>query len=419
MLLQKIKNTLTQPFQALGHRNFKIFLSGQIISLIGTWMQTISLPWLAYTITKSPFLLGLVGTLQFLPVLFLSLFVGALLDRFNKRHVLICTQSTLAVIASLFAFLVITGQIQYWHILILASIQGVVAAIDMPTRQSFMIEMVGKNDLMNAIALNSTIFNTARILGPAIAGFVMAKIGIGFCFLFNAFSFFPLILGLFFITPLPSVKREAKKAILQDIGDGLKYILSEKILIQTILTVLIVSTFIMNFNVLVPVFAKTVLHENETGFGYLMSCMGIGSLLGALTVASKSRQGPKRRTMIGAALMVACVFILVSFCEHFLISACLIALAGFLAVTFQTSANSTIQLNAKDEFRTRAISAYFLVNAGTTPLGNLFAGTVIEHFGIQTCFILIGLLVFSLISLLLFFTRNKNEFKTEVSSEKI
>ena len=409
MNLLKIKQTLTQPFTALEHKNFKIFLSGQIISLIGTWMQTISLPWLAYTITKSPLLLGLVGTLQFLPVLLFSLFVGALLDRFNKRRVLIFTQSTLAINASLFAFLVISGHIQYWHILILASIQGIVAAIDMPTRQSFMIEMVGKKDLMNAIALNSTIFNTARILGPAIAGLVMAQIGIGFCFLFNALSFLPLIFGLFFIKPFPAVKREAKKEILGDIADGLKYILSEKILIQTILTVLIVSTFIMNFNVLVPVFAKTVLMQNEKGFGLLMSCMGVGSLLGALTQASKSRQGPKRKNMIGAALLVACVFVAVSFTHQFFVSACLIALAGFLAVTFQTSANSTIQLNAKDEYRSRAISAYFLVNAGTTPLGNLFVGTVIEHFGIKICFILIGLLVFSLVSLLVFLTRNKKE----------
>ncbi len=409
MNLAKFKEKLTQPFTALGHRNFKIFLSGQIISLIGTWMQTISLPWLAYTITKSPLLLGLVGTLQFLPVLLFSLFVGALLDRFNKRHVLICTQSVLALTASIFAFLVISGHIEYWHILILASIQGIVAAIDMPTRQSFMIEMVGKSDLMNAIALNSTIFNTARILGPAIAGFVMSQIGIGFCFLFNAVSFLPLIIGLFFIKPLPSVKREIKKAILSDIADGLKYILSEKILIQTILTVLIVSTFIMNFNVLVPVFAKTVLMQTEKGFGLLMSCMGIGSLLGALTQASRSRQGPKRKNMIGAALLVACVFIVVSFTDQFFVSACLIALAGFLAVTFQTSANSTIQLNAKDEYRSRAISAYFLVNAGTTPIGNLFVGTVIEHFGIKVCFILIGVLVFSLVSLLVFLTRNKKE----------
>lgn len=368
-------------------------------------MQTISQPWLAYSITKSPFLLGVVGAIQFTPTLLFSLFVGAAVDRFNKRHLIIGTQIILALLAMIYSALVFSGHIQYWHILILATIQGTVSAIDMPSRQTFMVELVGKEDLMNAIALNSTIFNGARIIGPAIAGIVMAEIGIGFCFLFNALSFLPLIGGLFFIVPLTVPKKEKSKNILSEVSDGLRYIVQEKILLRTIVTVFIVSTFIMNFNVLIPIFAKTVLKAKETGFGYLMSAMGLGSLIGALTIASKSKKGPQARIMIGAAICVSIVFILIGLNTFYYLSFVLVALAGFLSVSFLTTANSTLQLKAKDEFRSRVISVYFFVNAGSIPFGNLFVGALCDHFGVQKSLIIIGSLVLFLIGILLLVTK--------------
>ena len=396
-----------QSFHAFTHKNYRIFWFGQLISLIGTWMQSVSQPWLAYSITKSPFLLGVVGALQFTPILIFSLFTGAYVDRLNKRYLIIGAQLILAILAVFYSLLVFSGHIQFWHILVLASLQGIVSAVEMPARQSFIVELVGKDDLMNAIALNSTIFNAARIIGPAIAGIVMAKIGIAYCFLFNALSFIPVITGLFFIKPLLIPKNETRKKILLEIADGFRYIVRDKNLLQTMLMVSIVSTFIMNFNVLIPLFAKTVLKTNETGFGYLMSCMGMGSFLGALSIASKSKSGPQERILVGAAIAVSLIFILVGFNTFYFLSFLLIGLAGFLAVSFLTTANSIVQLKSNDDFRSRVISIYFFVNAGSIPFGNLFVGALCDHFGVKRSFIFIGLLVLILVLTLLWITRKQ------------
>jgi MFS family permease len=423
MFLEKISDKLKSSFHALSHQNFRIFWFGQIISLIGSWMQTISQPWLAYKITNSPFLLSIVGALQFLPMLIFSLFIGALLDRFDKKKIIILTQSTLAVLALILSFLVFTKQIQYWHILIIALLQGFANAIDMPSRQSFMIQLLGKKDLMNGIALNSAIFNGARIVGPAVAGILMAKAGIEYCFFINAISFIPVIIGLFFIQPIIiSDPVKSQNNILTDILNGLKYIFHDTTLLKTIISVTIVGTFVMNFNVFVPVFAKTVLKQDEAGFGYLMSSMGIGSLLGALIMAAKSKNGPKNIFLTGSAFLVSIVFIIIGLNSNYILTAVFLAIAGCLTVSFMTTANSTIQLNSSDEFRSRVISVYFLVNAGSTPIGNLIVGGLSDLFGIGLCFIIIGLIVFILILALFFISNNdkkKNQLNKNFSNESI
>jgi MFS family permease len=399
-LISIVKSYIRKNFHSLSHLNFRIFWSGQIISLIGSWMQTISLPWLAYSLTKSPLLLGVVGALQFTPMLFLSLFVGALLDRFEKKKILIFTQISLAVLALILSVLVFTHIIRYWQIILVAGLIGIINAIDMPGRQTFIIELVGKKDLMNAIGLNSAIFNGARIVGPALAGILMAGLGMGFCFFINAVSFIPVIAGLFFIKPLFSYHNKSNKNILHEVAEGLRYMHSEKLLFSTIIMVFIVGTFIMNFNVLVPVLTKEALKLGERGFGFLMSSMGVGSLLGALIVAVRSKNGPKSAIMKGAAILVSVVFVLIGLNKSVLITAGLLALAGFLTVTFLTTANSTLQLNSRDEFRSRAVSVYSLVNAGTTPIGNLITGGVTDALGIKMCFIIIGAGVFIMIAVL-------------------
>lgn len=232
LFLNNAITKLHKNFHALSHRNFRIFWFGQIISLIGTWMQTISLPWLAYTLTHSPFLLGLVGALQFTPMLFFSLFAGVLVDKIEKKKIIIFTQIVLALCALAISILVLTKQVQYWHLLVIALIIGFANTIDMPGRLTFIIEMIGKEDLMNAIALNSTIFNLARIIGPSIAGIVMQAVGIGFCFLINAISFIPVITGLFFIKPLFCISNKSNNKILKDIGEGLKYIYSQNFILD-------------------------------------------------------------------------------------------------------------------------------------------------------------------------------------------
>ncbi len=400
-----------KSFHSLSHVNYRIFFSGQIISQIGSWMQTISLPWLAYTITGSAFLLGVVGAMQYLPVLCFSLFTGAAIDRFEKKKIVIFTQIALAVIAFILAFLVLSHLIRYWHLVVLSLLIGFINALDFPARQSFVIEMVGKDDLMNAIGLNSAVFNGARIVGPAIAGILMAGLGIGWCFLINAISFLPLIAGLFFIKPVFSfMKDSGKTKIISNVYNGLKYIFSENILLKTVITVFIIGTFIMNFNVLVPVLAKAGLHQKEQGLGLLWSCMGIGSLTGALVITARSKHGPKIFVLTGAGFAVSVIFIIIGLNSNLVLSSFLLALSGFITVSFLTSANSALQLKSKDEYRSRVISVYQLVNAGTTPIGNLIAGGLSQVFGIGICFITIGTGVLLMLSTL-FFVRKRSFHK--------
>ncbi len=259
-------------------------------------MQNIAQPWLAYSLTGSPFLLSLVGALQFTPVLLFSLFAGVILDKLPKKTILLFTQSSSLVITLLLAILVQSGGIRYWHILMMAAALGLVNTVDMPARQCFVIELVGKEDLMNAIALNSAVFNLARIVGPALAGIVMGYAGVAACFFINSASYAAVIFGLLFvksITPV-CVSQVKRTNIISDIKDGLKYITKTSILLKTITAMGIVGAFAMNFNVLVPVFAKTVLGQQEKGFGFLMSFLGMGSFIGAMLIASISKSGPSR-----------------------------------------------------------------------------------------------------------------------------
>lgn len=411
--LKKIKFILLKNFCAFNHKNFRIFWSGQSISVIGTWMQTISLPWLSYTLTNSPFLVGVVGAVQFLPTLLLTLFAGVLNDKFKKKEILIITQSTLAFSAFILALLIFTNTIKYYLIIIIALIIGTATAFDMPTRQAFVIELVGKNDLMNAIALNSAVFNMARIIGPALGGLTIAYIGIEYCFLFNAISFLPVIIGLFFIVPYEVNNNKNNLTLLESIKDGIKYCYQKKSLFWVLMAVFVLATFAMNFNVLVPVFTKTILNKGEKDFGFLMSCMGIGSFLGALNVATKSKKGPKRIFLLLTSISTSILFILIGINKNFLFTGILLGFTGFCNTSFFTTANSFLQLNSEDEYRGRVVSLYALLFNGTTPIGNLFCGSISNHFGANYAFIICGILIFTLI--LLMFTiivfLNKKTFR--------
>ena len=365
---------LKTVLRALRHRNYRLFFAGQLISLVGTWMQMVAQPWLVYRLTGSSLLLGTVGFVSQIPVFLLAFVGGTVADRYNRHRVVIATQTAAMVLAFILSALTLTGMVRIWHIFVLSALLGIVNSFDMPGRQAFIVELVEKEDLMNAIGLNSTVFNGARIAGPAIAGVLMAGIGIGFCFLINALSFLPLIIGLFFIHPIYRQK-SSSNSILGDISDGIKYMFSEKILRNTLIIVFIIGTFIVNFNVLIPVLAKSGLHLEEKGFGFLMSSVGAGSLLGALFITLRSKHGPKNILLIGSALLVSATFILIGLNNNLFMAAFLLAVSGFMTVTFMTTANSTIQLNSKDEFRSRVLSFYMLVNAGTTPIGNLTCGT--------------------------------------------
>jgi MFS family permease len=393
--LHQVHERLSGNFSSLKHTNFRIFWFGQLISLIGSWMQTISLPWLTYNITKSAFLVGLIGALQFLPSLAFSLFAGVIIDKYNKKNLLLITQSTLAILAFLLFFLVFGNMIKFWHIVIITFFIGCANSLDMPARQSFMIELVGKDDLMNAIALNSSIFNLARIFGPAVAGLLMSAIGISFCFFINAVSFLPIIIGLiFFIKPVfkyHNQKNDIK--IIKNIKEGLLYIKKEKLILTTLISVLIMGTFAMNFNVMVPVFSKEILNLQEAQFGFLMSSMGIGSLIGALIIASRSKKGPNEFFLTGCTIIVTLLLLLLGISDTYVLTALILGLTGIFTVMFFTTANSLLQLKSKDEFRGRVISVYTLFFAGTTPIGNLFSGGISQKFGVRCSFIVCAVVI--------------------------
>ncbi len=386
-------------FHALTHKNFRYFWLGQCASLIGTWMQSIGQSWLVLSITNSPFLLGILGTVQFIPVTVFSLFAGVVIDKFPKKKLLIFTQVSSMLLAFALSFLVFTKTVRYEYILVLAFLLGCVNCIDMPTRQSFTVEIAGKKDLMNAIALNSATFNLARILGPSIGAIVMAYFGAGWCFFFNGISYLAVLYGLYNIH-VESYVREHKSEenVLKEIRDGLKYVKNSPILLETVLLLFVVGVLAFNYNVLVPSFTKLVLNQNEKTYGVLMSFLGFGSLIGALTVSMRSKKGPQSKVLVISSLLISLMLILNGLNKNLITTGLILAITGICNIFFSTTANSMLQLNSKDEYRGRVMSIYTLVFAGSTPLGNLFTGWICDSFGPSRGFLISGILVLVLVS---------------------
>lgn len=390
------------PFSALKQQNFRRYWLGMCVSTIGTWMQNIAQPWLAYKLTDSPLLISLVSALQYLPMLFFALFAGVFVDRASKKKILLFTQSASLVIMLALAFLVSTGAIRYWHLLIAATALGCVNTLDMPARQAFLSELVEKNELMDAIALNAAAFNMARTVGPAIAGMVMDIWGVAMCFYVNAFSFAAVVISLFFIHPHPVAKPagnapSSTASMRREIGEGLRYMREKKILSLTLMGLFVIGTFALSFGVLVPVFSKTVLGQEETGYGFLMSCMGIGSFVGAMLVAVQSKAKPKKRVLYGFPVFSGLSLLAIALTKTYALTCLTIAFAGYFIIRYTATANSTLQTNTDAEHLGRVMSAYTLVFAGTTPVGNLYAGAICQHFGAAAAFFVCGCTILALL----------------------
>ncbi len=399
-IYQYSKSALRTNFPALTHKNFRIYWLGQCVSLIGTWAQSIGQTWLVLSLTGSPLLLGILGAIQFLPITFFSLFAGVIIDRYPKKQIILITQFAAMILAFTLSALVFTHTVTYEHILILALILGFSNTIDMPSRQAFTIELAGKQDLMNAIALNSATFNLARIIGPAIGALLMASFGAGWCFLLNGFSFMAVIVSLLKVKVTPYVRKKvSENNMLKEIKDGLKYIAREPALLQTILMVLIIGIFVFNFNILIPVFTKNILQQGEKTYGLLMSALGVGSLFGALMVSVKSKSGPNIKILLRSSIMISLTFILISFTRTYYYTTILLVITGIFNIWFSTTANSTLQITTKDEYRGRVMSVYSLVFAGASPIGNMFAGITTDRFGANIAFLLSGVLTLVLIAL--------------------
>jgi MFS family permease len=386
--VKEIKGLL-RAFVALRHRNFRLFWSGQLISLIGTWMQTTGQAWLVLELTHSAWLLGVVGALQFLPVMLLALFGGVLADRLPKRRVLLFTQSFATLQAFVLWLLVVTGEVRLWHVLVLAALLGLTNSFDMPTRQAFVVEMVGRHDLPNAIALNSSLFNLARILGPGLGGLIIAWVGVTPLFLLNAISFIPVITGLALIrmselhaqAKPPTLEADApRQNTLQSLREGLAYVWHTPSILLIIAVLGTISLFGINFNVVLPLFATDVLHAGAVGFGFLSAAFGAGSLLSALWLAWGNTRPNMHRLLIAA--FAFCLFEAAFAISHwYALSLVLIASTGFAQIAFSATANTTIQTVAPDHLRGRVMSVFMLVFAGSIPFGNLFIGGLAHLLG--------------------------------------
>ena len=398
--------TLPRGLVAFEHRNYRLFYAGQLVSLSGTWMQRLAQSWLVLSLTSSAFQLGLVNVFQFTPILLFGLVGGVLADRFPKRSLLVVTQGVSCLLAAVMALLVWTGRIELWHVYVLAFGLGLVNAVDMPTRQSFVIEMVGREHLMNAIALNSSLFNSARVIGPAIAGVLLATAGVAVCFAINAISYLAVILGLLMMRLAPAPER-AVESVLTRLRAGLSYVRETPNIYLPLILVGGAATFGMNFNIWVPLLAKQDLGVGAGGFGVLMSALGAGALAGALALAFAGRQ-PSLPLLLGSAVLFGTGEIVLAVAATevpVLAIAGMLAGLGFLMTTTSAMANTMVQSTARDALRGRVMSVYMTVFAGTTPIGALVAGAVASSYGATGSLILGGVVTVAAAALVALLSR--------------
>ncbi len=392
---------LLRAFTSLRQRNFRLFWFGQMISLIGSWMQSIGQTWLVLELTHSAWQLGLVGALQFLPVLLFSIFGGVFADRWPKRRVLLVTQSAAMIQALLLWALIATGTVQLWHLYILAMLLGLTRSLDTPTRQAFVVEMVGREDLSNAVALNFLLLNLARIVGPGLGGIIIAASGVTMLFLLNALSFLAVIVGLALIhspelhaQALQHTNALARQTTWQSLREGVNYVWKTPAVVLVILVVGLVLLFGSNFNVVLPLFATDVLHVGARGFGFLSAALGVGSLLSGLWLAW-GNQGPTIRRVLIGTLVFGVLEAVFAVSHVYLLSLALIASVGFAETAFAQLAITTLQTVAPDHLRGRVMSVYVLFFDGSVPLGYLLAGWLAGRYGVS-----IAMLICALLSLL-------------------
>jgi MFS family permease len=372
---------LREAFRALRYYNFRLFFAGQLISLIGTWMQTVAQSWLVYKMTGSSALLGLVGFSSQIPVFLFSPLGGVAADRHNRHRMIVVTQSCSMVLALILAALTLTGQVRIWHIFVLSAALGVVNAADIPARQAFFQEMVGRGDLINAIALNSSMFNSARIIGPAIAGILVAWIGEGWCFFVNGVSYIAVIAGLLMMRVTPRVIENSQDSAWKHVLEGARFVISAKPIRALLLLVAFVSFAGLQYSVLMPIFADRIFHSGAHGLGILLGINGGGALCGALVMAARRGIKGLSRWIAVAAMVFSVAITAFGFAPNFWAAAALLYVVGFATMIQFGSTNTLIQMMTPDRFRGRAISAYSMMYMGMTPIGSMAAGFVAEHIG--------------------------------------
>lgn len=373
------KRRLPQGLSAFSVRDYRIYFAVQLISLSGLWMQTLAQSWLVLQMTNSPLLLALINIVQFAPALVLGLPGGVVADRVVKRNLILVTQTISGILAGIMAFLVTSGRVELWHVYLIALLFGLVDSFDLPARQAFVANMVGRDNLQNAVALNSALFNATRVVGPALAGVILAKGGTALCFALNAVSFVPVVVGLALMEsrghPAPGARQGSARAQLRE---GLRFTLATPAILLPIVLAGFVATFGMNFSVWVPLLADQEFGAGAAGFGLMMSALGVGSLIGALALAFFRRAN--KRAMIVTAVCFGVAEVLLALAAGagvpVVVALPIMSAIGFFMSSTMATANTVVQTNAPDELRGRVMSIYTTVFAGTTPIGAAIAGTL-------------------------------------------
>jgi MFS family permease len=391
-------------FRALQHRNFQLFFAGQLISLIGTWMQSTAQLWLVYQLTHSAALLGVFGFANQIPILVLASVGGYVGDRYNRHAGVIWTQTASMILAFLLAGLTLSRRIHdargAWVIIVIGFLVGIVNAFDVPIRQAFLVQMVGREDLPNAIALNSSIFNGARVVGPAIAGFAIAWIHEGWCFFLNGLSFVAVILALLAMRIPKTQQHPPEGSPLRNFLEGFRFAMSDLPIRSTLLLLSVLSLFGLQYAVFLPVFARDVLHREARGFGLLLSSAGVGAVLGALQFAARTSYKGMARWI--AAMSTICALSLIAFSRSqvFWVSATVLFVVGFTATSQMAATNTTLQNRVPDRLRGRIMAVYATMFMGVQPIGSLIAGGIAKRIGAPDTLMLFG--VFVLVASLVF-----------------
>jgi MFS family permease len=373
---------LKSIFRALRHRNYRLFFSGQTISLVGTWMQQVAVAWLVYRLTNSAFLLGIVGFVGQIPTFICSPFAGVLADRHNRKNILLITQVLAMLQALILSLLIFSGHIQVWHIIVLSASLGIINSFDLPVRQAFTVEMIeDREDLSNAIALNSSMVNAARLIGPSIAGILIASVGEGMCFLLNALSYIAVIASLLAMKIIRPPVKTFNRNILLELKDGFRYAFNFYPIKIILILLALISLMGVPYQVLMPVFAKDIFHGGARTLGFLVAMGGVGALTGALYLASRRNVlGLGRIIALSAGLFGVCI-IAFSFSRIIWVSMAILFFGGFGMMVQMASSNIILQTIVDEDKRGRVMSFYTMSFMGTAPFGSLLAGSLASKVG--------------------------------------
>jgi len=379
-------------FSSLKVKNFRLYWIGMFISFIGSSIETVAQSWLVFQLTKSSFLLGLVGFLGMVPIFVLSLLGGAVADRVNKRMILLITQHIFMILAFILAVLTQLNLVTPSQIMIIALLNGIVLAFDAPARQAMIVELVGKQHLFNAIAWNSAAFNSARLIGPALAAILVSMIGMSGCFYINGISFIAVIVGLYLIKVIPSGNKNKKTVMSQDIYEGLKFVVKNKLIFILISMVAFISIFGLAYIILMPVIVQDMLHTDIKGMGMLMSASGLGALVAALMLARLTHLKKKGALLLFSYVLFSVILIIFSFSKVFTLSLALLVVIGWSSVMGISLVNNALQILAPDEFRGRVMGVFMLVFLGLAPFGSLLSGYLSHIFGVSFTLMLNGII---------------------------